>query len=390
VPRTGSWETNGAVGGAVLETVLAMSNLRRGGWVVRLLALLAVTLPATATESRSFVLTYFYPANYYGDDTCPQGLNPLADVFFKRDLRRLGLPAGEIDAMFNREYTANQNGPTTLHWIEVVSTRGNGSDSVYLHPTTVADAHLKPAVGRFAYGFNLDGRAAASPNSYEDPETHERGVNNQLFRTLGCIQAYKGYPPPQPPLEAEYRWDYSRPVMGAWLLSIEAASFSRDGEVRVTLQSSVDQVVLFDAGAHVERDVTYRVAGRPESYNVLRGHLRGGVITTEPTRILMHCDVYIQPVYEFTSARMRLRIKPDGSLEGVLGGYQPWYPLYWSHAKAGYTDERGFGIDAPALYYALRRNADAYPDPKTAENTAISAAYMIEAVPALIAPLSAR
>ena len=64
--------------------------------------------------------------------------------------------------------------------------------------------------------------------------------------------------------------------------------------------------------------------------------------------------------------------------------YQPWYPVYWSHAKVGYIDERGFGIDAPALYYALKRNADGYPDPKTGENTAISAAYMIEAVPTFI------
>jgi hypothetical protein len=365
-----------------------MSNSRSTRFVVRLLSLLAVAACARANDSRTFVLSYFYPANYYGEDTCPEGLNPLADVFFKRDLRRLGLPQAEIDAMFNKDYTTIQNGPTTAHWIEVVSKRGNGRDNVYLHPATVADAQLKPAVGRFAYGFNLDGRGPASPNSYEDPETHEPGVNNQLFRTMGCIQVYKGYPPPQPPLEAEYRWDYSRPVMGAWLISIEAADFSRDGEVRVILQSSVDPVVLFDASAHVQRDVTYRVARRPESYNVLRGHLHGGVITTEPGRILMHCDVYIQPVFEFANARIRLKIKPDGTLEGVLGGYQAWYPLYWSHAKIGYVDERGFGVDAPALYYALRRNADADPDPKSGENTAISAAYMIEAVPALSAPLA--
>jgi hypothetical protein len=365
-----------------------MRDLRSVGFMLRLLALLAFALPAAASEQASFVLSYFYPANYYGPDTCPDGLNPLADVFFKRDLRQLGLPQTEIDAMFNKEYTANQNTPSTIHWIQVVSTRGNGRDSVYLHPTTVADSHLKPAVGRFAYGFNLDGRGAASPDSYEDPQTHERGVNNQLFRALGCIQVYKGNPPPQPPLEAEYRWDYSRPVMGAWLISIEASDLKRDGEVRVILESSVDPVTLFDASAHLQRDVTYRVAATPESYNVLRGQMHDGVITTEPTSIRMRCDVYIQPVFEFRSARLRLQVKPDGTLEGVLGGYQPWYPLYWSHAKVGYVDERGFGVDAPALYYALRRDADADPDLNTGQNTAISAAYMIEAVPALIAPLA--
>ncbi len=65
--------------------------------------------------------------------------------------------------MFNKDYTAIQKGPATAHWVQVVSTRGNGQDNVYLHPTTVADAQLKPAVGSFAYGFNLDGRGALQP-----------------------------------------------------------------------------------------------------------------------------------------------------------------------------------------------------------------------------------
>ena len=333
------------------------------------------------------MLSYFYPANYYGEDTCPNGLNPLADVFFKRDLRILGIPQAEVDEMFNKDYSV-QNGKTTTKWVSIVATRGNGRDNVYLHPTTVPDAHLTQAAGRFGYGFNLDGRGAASPDSFEDPETHERGVNNRLFRVLGCIQAYKGYPPPQPPLEAEYRWEYSRAAMGAWLISISGEDLMKDGEVTVTLEGSIDPVTTADANAHVQSDMTYRIAANPAWRNVLRGRIRDGIITTEPTTITMKCDAYIQPVYEFREARIRLKVKPDGTLEGVLGGYQPWYPLYWSHANVGYIDERGFGVDAPALYYALRREADAYPDAKSGRNTAISAAYMIEAVPAFTDRLS--
>jgi hypothetical protein len=339
---------------------------------------------ARATQTKSFVLSYFYPANYYGEDTCPEGLNPLPDVFFKRDLKILGLPQAEVNAMFDKDYKI-QNGEPTTRWVAVVATRGNGRDNVYLHPTTVPDAHLKPAAGRFAYGFNLDGKGAASPNSYEDPETHEKGINNQLFRTIGCIQAYKGYPPPQPPLEAEYRWDASRAVMGAWLISVSGNDLSKDGDVTVRFETSLDPVIVQDANAHIQSDMTYRVAGYSASVNVLHGKIRNGVIYTEPAHISMQCSSYIQPVYDFLEARMRLRIKPDGNLEGVLGGYQPWYDVYWSHAKVGYIDERGFGIDAPALFYALRRYADAYPDARTHRNTAISTAYMIEAVPAFIA-----
>ena len=363
----------GAIHGSLWHTLAALVSM--AAWLT----------PCTSgAATQSFVLSYFYPANYYGEDTCPHGLNPLADVFFKRDLRLLGIPQAEIDAMFNKDYSV-QNGKTTTRWVSVVATRGNGRDSVYLHPTTVPDAHLMPAVGRFGYGFNLDGRGEASPNSYEDPETHEKGVNNQLFRVLGCVQAYKGYPPPQPPLEAEYRWDYSRAAMGAWLITISAPDLTRDGDVTVTLETSIDPVTAQDANAHLQSDMTYRVTAHPASRNVLHGRIKDGVIITDPATIAMRCDAYIQPLYEFLNARMRLEVKPDGTLEGVLGGYQPWYPLYWSHANVGYIDERGFGVDAPALYYALRREADAYPDPKTGQNTAISAAYRIEAVPAFVA-----
>ena len=371
-----------------MNIMLSQTRPRRNGRLAFVLVpLVLACVPVRAVDAaaaKSFVLSYFYPATYYGDDTCPRGLNPLPDVFFKRDLKILGLPQAEIDAMFDKDYN-NQNGKPTTNWVSVAATRGNGKDNVYLHPTTVPDAHLMPAVGRFGYGFNLEG--PASSGSYEDPETHEKGVNNQLFRTLGCIPAYKGSPPPQPPLEPEYRWDSTRAAMGAWLISISGDDLSRDGEVTVTLESSIDPAITQDANAHTQSDMTYRVVAHPASRNVLRGRLRHGVITTEPATIEMKCDSYIQPVYEFRQARLRLTLKPTGRLEGVLGGYQPWYPIYWSHAKVGYIDERGFGVDTPGLYYALRRNADAYPDPKTGENTAISAAYMIEAAPAFIVRL---
>lgn len=348
------------------------------------LVCVCLAVPATSgAETRSFVLAYFYPANYYGADTCPRGMNPFPDVFFKRDLKLLGVPQAKVNAMFDQDYKV-QNGPTTTPWVSVVATRGNGRDNVYLHPTTVPDAHLKPAVGRYGYGFDLDGKGVARGRSYEDPDTHQLGIDNQLFRATGCIPAYKGYPPPQPPLETEYRWEISRPSMGAWLITITGEDLSKDGDVTVSLMDSIDPVTSHDANARVQRDITYRVAAQPASNNVLRGKLTGGVIITEPATVTMQSDSYLQPRYHFLQARLRLTLKADGSLRGVLGGYQPWFDLYWSHAKVGYIDERGFGVDAPALYYGLRRYADAYPDPQSGEKTAISAAYLIDAVPAFV------
>ena len=88
--------------------------------------------------TKSFVLNYFYPANYFAADTCPHGLNPLADVFFKRDLRNLGIPQGDIEAMFKKDYNM-ENGAATTQWVRLVATRGNGHDNVYVNPTTAPD-----------------------------------------------------------------------------------------------------------------------------------------------------------------------------------------------------------------------------------------------------------
>src|SRR5208282_3195955 len=117
----------------------ATGSRRIWSLLVASIALLLACFPAQsarATTTKSFVLSYFYPATYYGEDTCPKGLNPLPDVFFKRDLKILGLPQSEVDAMFDKDYN-NQNEKPKTNWVSVVATRGNGKDNIYLHPTTV-------------------------------------------------------------------------------------------------------------------------------------------------------------------------------------------------------------------------------------------------------------
>jgi hypothetical protein len=89
--------------------------------------------------------------------------------------------------------------------------------------------------------------------------------------------------------------------------------------------------------------------------------------------------------YRFKQAKIRFKFNPDGSIQGILGGYQPWLPIYTSFALGGSVNELNLSIDAPGIYYALKRLADAYPDPKTGQNTHISSSYWIEAVPAFVA-----
>src|SRR5690606_38099298 len=79
-----------------------------------------------------------------------------------------------------------------------------------------------------------------------------------------------------------------------------------------------------------------------------------------------------------SNAKLRLKLYTDGTAEGYVGGYQPWRD-YWFMAAFNEGDS---GLDISTLYHNLSEFAEAKPDPVTGKNTAISATYRIEAVPA--------
>ena len=82
-----------------------------------------------------------------------------------------------------------------------------------------------------------------------------------------------------------------------------------------------------------------------------------------------------------------MKIKDDGTVDGIIGGYQPWHPIYFAYAGGGLAVEHDIMGNIPGIYHLLRRYADAMPDPETGENAAISASYYFEAVPAFaVAP----
>ena len=83
----------------------------------------------------------------------------------------------------------------------------------------------------------------------------------------------------------------------------------------------------------------------------------------------------------FTNTHLRLKLAADGSVSGLIGGYQPWLDYYYYLAV---RSEGTAQVDVPGTYYAMKRLADGLPDPTTGQNTAISAAYYLEAVPAFL------
>ena len=331
--------------------------------------------PAMASETRSYVVSWFYLTAHSTDNDCTGGVNPTADKTFARILREQGKSPAEIEKLVDG-FPFTMSGP-------LVSQRGriDGKPvNVYVNPTSVPDPHIHTVVGQHGYGFDLDGKE--STGGFVDADTGARGVDDQVIRAMGCYTAMRALPPARPGFPS-IQWDTTRDQMPAWLVEIGGIDNSQnDDDVTVSLYRAVEPVTR-NALGEPQADLTFRIDPDPRIQNKVRGKIQNGVLTTDAFKFFMSGDPFAMPEYELKRARVRLTLKPEG-VKGVVGGYQPWEPIYFSYAIAGAQHEAGLSFDVPGIYYALRTLADADPDPKTGRNMSISATYLMEAIPAYI------
>ena len=343
------------------------------------LVLLLAGAPATAfAETRGYVISMVHTATYGNTDTCPRGYNGgLTDLKTRRLVRRgfseeeaiAILANGGVDRDGDRVQLAEL---PRLNGIEV--NPGNV-------PVLVSDPQIHTAAGRFAYGFNLNG--LAEPDSFENPDSGERGVDNRMWRALGCFEVYRIRRPVRPYNE-DIAWDTALDAMPAWLMSVSGPDLDRDGKVTVTFDRALN-VAMRDARGGVLSGATYLVDPDPRSHGVFAGRIENRVLTIEPGDFSMQGESQFYAVLRFTGTRLRLELADDGSASGIIGGYQPWRDYFHYLAIRG---EDNAQVDLAGVYYAMKRLADGVPDPETGENTAISAAYWLEAVPAFHATLA--
>ena len=337
-----------------------------------------VSQAASAAQTKSFVVGWFLQAAHSYDGDCPDGINALPEDMFREEMKAVGVTEKEIvDIM-----SGFKGGISTPATMSAIINRGriDGKPvNAYNYPTSVPDIGFHEVKGKFAYGFNLDGKQTA--NNYEDPDTGQKGVDNNYWRAMGCNINHRGTKTERP-TEWDLHWDNNRDKMPAWLISVTADDFSKDGPVKVQFHKALERITR-DANGFVRADSTYRIDPDPRWQNTLNGKIKGGVITvTEPGEVHLSGDPYMLTELDMTRAQLRFQLNEDGSMEGVLGGYIPWRRVFYVYGSSGYSEETMIGTDLPGAFYALRRHADAYPDPKTGENTAISTSWRIVAVPA--------
>ncbi len=333
---------------------------------------------ASASETRAYAVKWFHYANYSQDSDCPDGINPNSQGIFQRILEERGVPPDEIEKQM-------EDFPYSMYMAGVGS-RGviDGKPAnAYLNPTSTKDPMLHLGQGKTAYGFNLDGKESAE--DFVDPESGERGVDNQFFRAIGCSSQLRSAPG-EVPTYPEIQWDMMRDHMPAWIIEFfDIDSIESDDDVGVRVVRAKEPIRR-NANGLPQADMTYTIDPDPRmANNVARGKIKDGVFTSdEPINFFMVGEGFAQAEYALRDARYRFNLNDETALTGIVGGYHDWRVIYTSWALSGTVLEVNASFDIPGLYYALRKTADAYPDPETGQNAFISSAYWFDAVPAFI------
>lgn len=338
---------------------------------------------ASAEWSKTYVVEWNEPAMYYGAKAgvidpgtdCPKGSNP--EVDWVSVLSKNGYTETEAKWLRN---PANPS-RSAVHGQNQMAFRGAGKANVYTHPETTPDPGLVGVSGDIAEGINLDGDASTG---FVSP-SGEKGIDNTFYKTLGCWKTYRG--PPRLSSGSLTMNDAMRE--GSWTIVVvvsgKGSDPMNDGNVDVGFYMSGDKLVK-DGNGEIAHDYTFSIKPDAKFEALFKGKSSNGVITSKAAadEVWLRDPSYTREL-QLLRARVSLQMLPDGSLEGYVGGYRPWKPIY-----QGWVDARGPVIEAltwvqlPSVYYALKRTADYSPTGAGGEKTHISFAERIEAVPAFV------
>jgi hypothetical protein len=342
----------------------------------------AFSSSAAAEWSKTYVVEWNEPAMYYGAKSgvidpgtdCPNGTNP--EVDWIKVLMDAGYTREEA------EWLRNPANPTRspIHGQNQMAFRGKDRANVYMNPTSTPDPGLVGVSGTIAEGLNLDGNERTG---FVSP-TGERGIDNNFYKALGCWKTYRG-----PPRRSSGALQFNDSMRnGSWttviVVSGKGADPVNDKNVKVGFYVSDDKMVK-DGNGNIARDYSFRIRPSVKYEAILPARsVSGRIISTGPADIMLRNPAYDREL-ELLRARIDLTMQPDGSLRGYVGGYRPWEAIYrgWVNAR-GPVIEALTWVQLPAVYYALKRNADYSPKGARGEKTHISYALRVDALPAYV------
>lgn len=246
------------------------------------------------------------------------------------------------------------------------------------HPNTEPDGfEFLEVEGGLSWGLNLDGKVG--PNDFVHPDGTP-GIDNEVYRAVGCIIGFRG------PDGVEYIFQNKAILDRRYnRMMIELSGvddLENDEELTVIWYRGMDRLLTDATGQKVMAGGTQRIDHRWGSSLIREtsGRIENGVLTTDPIGDLVvpWMNLSVPSIHQFKDARLQLNLTEQNAT-GLLAGYADVDTWYYQLIRNDSTHHLSNGqISGISLYKALRRLADAHPDPETGENTAISTALDIK------------
>lgn len=239
------------------------------------------------------------------------------------------------------------------------------------------------AGGKTGLGLNLDGKVDA--NDFTSPDGKVTGIDNQLFRVLGCVRFFRG------PDGIGYHFtdvylrqnNFNRALIE--LTNVD--SLTNDPDVDVAIYRGMDSLMTDATGAKLIPGGLQRIdtkfGKKYESH--LKGKIVDGVLITEPKDLYWPFAWFGgQPgTQHWRQTRFQMNLTEEGA-RGLVGGYTDVDTWYYGLIRGRSQYHLGTGTaSSPLIYQAMRRLADAYPNEK-GEMTALSFAFDLPMVQVFI------
>src|SRR5882757_4266310 len=347
---------------------------------------------AAKKKTIGLVLTSWRTAVYESGDVkaeCPAGFHFDNQENFEK---QYSTPEARTD--FARQYL--YLGPGNIGTNQLVAEqyllmRGPNGTNVGWNPTSVVDPlPLRLVQSKTAYGLNLDGTpdGKATPKSCKHDKfvspNGEQGIDNQLYRILGCSTSWRkgGH------AVEFHQTEFTDAKLNRVLIEISNIDDEKNSDnVIVTFYKGTDAIPMDAVGNRLPWQ-SYRMDVRfPQHIGRARGKIVNGVLETEPIDQYFALSQHTFSMERYLRGmRVRLNLADKtASAEGFIAGYEDLARWYENYARSYSPHVNQIVLwSPPALYAAAQQLADGYPDPKTGQCTAISAAYQVNAVRALI------
>jgi hypothetical protein len=246
------------------------------------------------------------------------------------------------------------------------------------HPTTEPEAFkFKQAQGNTSYGLNLDGKVGAE--DFQSPDG-EKGIDNQLYRVIGCIGHYRTMGTINH-FENLFMRSYDDTRIVIELTEVD--DLKNDDAVVVTTYRGSDGLLQDATGEGFIPGGTQRIDLRwgKEYVSQLKGKIVDGVLVTAPAdRVMLPWGVTFgtSGYHVFRGFQLKLKLDPEAA-EGLMAGYVD-VKAFNHHLNTSWsTHHHSYGqLSSPSQYKAMMRLADGFPDAKTGKNTAISSAVRVK------------